>query len=1117
MTGEPESAYSPVVLKLSKEVWLRAKARKTSELEKSGGVVGHGCKGSGCRECLRVLKDRSKVSASLRRRPFDKDESSESVIAYFAALLSRLPFKTRQSSVRIDAKEDMGNAIGSLTYSDLVGHVTSMRLEHVPRLLRPIVQKLMAHPRNNDIFNTPVDPIALNLHDYEQRVRVPMDLGTVKSRLEEGAYSSLADCAHDMTLVFENAIRYNPEGNPVHMLARALLDELETDLRLAYEKHERELERKKEHSCSVCSGETCFLCGDMCLRFESPVLVCHGSCGQRIKKQSVFFVSADASDVYCQRCYCNLPVVLSSPEQSKAKLKKDLLRRKVEEEVWEPWINCDSCGRWVHKVCALLNDRADSSFSALNFSCPLCHLEDAVKIADAHTSEEGDVGSCATDCPSDSDEGATSPGATAVPATAPLKQNKEHERELGQQWSAKSLPRTRLSDFMEQMLCDRLRAQGFPDLMRDGSGSLTVRVTSNENHTLHMPSALVNNMVNMDGSLLPASLPYRQKSVLLFQRLDGVDVCLFSLYVQEFDATCPEPNRNRVYVSYLDSVEYLCPGEARTLVYHELMVAYLQWVQARGFEHAHIWACPPQRGDNFIFWSHPSSQRTPSRERLNNWYLLMLQRCERMGIVGDVSTLWAAHFAQQSRRFLARPKGVETTSASTACAGVTESSLEQPICPPVFEGDFWVMECLRLHRQASNRVGMECEGAVDKMCGNIRAARDMLRDLQAADTFHYFSMPVDPILLDLPMYAEVVRWPMDLGTVRSRLRQNEYPSFLDFARDVRLTLDNAMLFNPSGHPVHYAAATLLQMFQTRVSAFVKDRALDTSDEALDVFLAACSLKPQQETQLAAPTLSRTASCTSVGSPSHASDKRAEEEEGEDEPWVRRLFSASAFSTEGNVRTCTGKSELGARGTSLLMSDLCKSVLRLKDDLFVVALSRPGATKKRALEEEEEHMHGVVPVVRAGKQRKVPHHLRAGKAPKKAPAFYSVRAGDDCLSTEARALLSALEPNTNDPDELCGNPLVNSRHTFLELCQFRHYQFDTLRRAKHSSLQLLFHLHKGADPKYAHLLRPHCAGCKQPICDLRWHCDQCVEVDLCDSCSRSFAHPHQLTPFRVTYQ
>ena len=385
-----------------------------------------------------------------------------------------------------------------------------------------------------------------------------------------------------------------------------------------------------------------------------------------------------------------------------------------------------------------------------------------------------------------------------LPTVEPLTDEERRTvKEGNMRWRASSLPRTELSDFLEALVEDRLINLGFADAAR----TFTIRLASNSDHYMEVPEPILANLTTDGGGRVPKYMPYRQKCILLFQSIEGVDVCLFCLYVQEFDEKCPQPNCSKVYIAYIDSVEYFRPREARTTVYHEVIVGYLKWAQVRGFKQAHIWSCPPQRGDSFIFWCHPSHQRTPSRERLNQWYINMLYRAALLHIIDDVDTLWNEYFGMLSRReegpvrAAAKSslvgkgglqKGVGKSAGGMSSSGSVSSVSDQNVlvqCPPVFEGDFWVIEYIRVHRLVQSRVK-----SGDDVVVNQRRCRDLLKQIMSKPTAPPFNQPVDPVALNIPSYPDIIKHPMDLGTIRDKLRLNKYNNMLEFV-EVNILLD----------------------------------------------------------------------------------------------------------------------------------------------------------------------------------------------------------------------------------------------------------------------------------------------------------------------------------------
>ncbi|XP_061657116.1 bromodomain-containing protein 2-like [Syngnathoides biaculeatus] len=71
-------------------------------------------------------------------------------------------------------------------------------------------------------FYHPVDAVALNLPDYHTIITNPMDLGTIKRRLENNYYWSASECLQDFNTMFTNCYIYNKPTDDIVLMALAL-------------------------------------------------------------------------------------------------------------------------------------------------------------------------------------------------------------------------------------------------------------------------------------------------------------------------------------------------------------------------------------------------------------------------------------------------------------------------------------------------------------------------------------------------------------------------------------------------------------------------------------------------------------------------------------------------------------------------------------------------------------------------------------------------------------------------------------------------------------------------------------------------------------------------------
>ncbi|KAL9232456.1 hypothetical protein vseg_007567 [Gypsophila vaccaria] len=99
---------------------------------------------------------------------------------------------------------------------------------------------------------------------------------------------------------------------------------------------------------------------------------------------------------------------------------------------------------------------------------------------------------------------------------------------------------------------------------------------------------------------------------------------------------------------------------------------------------------------------------------------------------------------------------------------------------------------------------------------------DLLQKLRKHKHGWVFNVPVDVKRLGLHDYFDIIKHPMDLGTVKTRLANNWYKTPREFAEDVRLTFHNAMTYNPEGQDVHIMAKELLRIFEEKWASIEAD-------------------------------------------------------------------------------------------------------------------------------------------------------------------------------------------------------------------------------------------------------------------------------------------------------
>lgn len=80
----------------------------------------------------------------------------------------------------------------------------------------PTLEKLYRLDPESNPFRQPVDPTNLGIPDYFDIVKRPMDLSTIKRKLDTGMYQDPWEYVDDVWLMFDNAWLYNRKTSKVY-------------------------------------------------------------------------------------------------------------------------------------------------------------------------------------------------------------------------------------------------------------------------------------------------------------------------------------------------------------------------------------------------------------------------------------------------------------------------------------------------------------------------------------------------------------------------------------------------------------------------------------------------------------------------------------------------------------------------------------------------------------------------------------------------------------------------------------------------------------------------------------------------------------------------------------
>ncbi|CAB1443227.1 unnamed protein product [Pleuronectes platessa] len=272
-----------------------------------------------------------------------EDDSASKLVPKEEPEVKREPMEVEEKKPELKTEpkeEEEGGANGTAGSSPSQSRRKIFKPEELRQALMPTLESLYRQDPESLPFRQPVDPMVLGIPDYFDIVKNPIDLSTIKRKLDTGQYQEPWQYVDDVWIMFNNAWLYNRKTSRVYKYCSKLAEVFESEIDPVMQ------------GLGYCCGRK--------YEFSPQTLCCYGKQLCTIPTGGTYY-SYQNRYHFCEKCFNEIQgesVTLGDdPAQPQTMISKDQFERKKNDVLdSEPFVECKDCGRKMHQICVLHYD-----------------------------------------------------------------------------------------------------------------------------------------------------------------------------------------------------------------------------------------------------------------------------------------------------------------------------------------------------------------------------------------------------------------------------------------------------------------------------------------------------------------------------------------------------------------------------------------------------------------------------------------------------------------------------------------------------------------------------------------------------------------------------------------